>query len=50
LLKELWGPTADTQYVRVYVRQLRNKIEPHPDCPEFIQTETGVGYRLRLPD
>jgi two-component system KDP operon response regulator KdpE len=50
LLKELWGPTADTQYVRVYVRQLRNKIGPHPDCPEFIQTETGVGYRLRLPD
>jgi len=50
LLKELWGPTADTQYVRVYVRQLRNKIEPRPECPEFIQTETGVGYRLRLPD
>jgi two-component system KDP operon response regulator KdpE len=50
LLKELWGPTADTQYVRVYVRQLRNKIEPRPDCPEFIQTETGVGYRLRVPD
>jgi len=50
LLKELWGPPADSQYVRVYVRQLRQKIEPHPDCPEFIQTETGVGYRLRLPD
>jgi len=50
LLKELWGSPADSQYVRVYVRQLRQKIEPHPDCPEFIQTETGVGYRLRLPD
>jgi two-component system KDP operon response regulator KdpE len=50
LLKELWGPTADSQYVRVYVRQLRNKIEPRPDCPEYIQTETGVGYRLRMPD
>ncbi len=50
LLKELWGPTADSQYVRVYVRQLRNKIEQRPECPEFIQTETGVGYRLRMPD
>jgi two-component system KDP operon response regulator KdpE len=50
LLKELWGPTADSQYVRVYVRQLRNKIEARPECPEFIQTETGIGYRLRMPD
>jgi len=50
LLKELWGPTADSQYVRVYVRQLRQKIEPHPDSPEYILTETGVGYRLRVPD
>jgi two-component system, OmpR family, KDP operon response regulator KdpE len=50
LLKELWGPPADPQYVRVYVRQLRQKIEPHPDCPEYILTETGVGYRLRVPD
>jgi two-component system KDP operon response regulator KdpE len=50
LLKELWGPTADSQYVRVYVRQLRNKIEPRPESPEYIQTETGVGYRLRVPD
>ena len=50
LLKELWGPTADSQYVRVYVRQLRNKLEQRPECPEFIQTETGVGYRLRMPD
>jgi two-component system KDP operon response regulator KdpE len=50
LLKELWGPTADSQYVRVYVRQLRNKIERRPECPEYIQTETGVGYRLRMPD
>ena len=50
LLKELWGPTANSQYVRVYVRQLRQKIEPHPDCPEYILTETGVGYRLRVPE
>jgi two-component system KDP operon response regulator KdpE len=50
LLKELWGPSADSQYVRVYVRQLRNKIEARPEYPEFIQTETGIGYRLRMPD
>ena len=50
LLKELWGPPANSQYVRVYVRQLRQKIEPHPDCPEYILTETGVGYRLRVPE
>lgn len=50
LLKELWGPAADSQYVRVYVRQLRNKIEARPERPEFIQTETGIGYRLRMPD
>lgn len=50
LLRELWGPTADSQYVRVYVRQLRNKIEARTEAPEFIQTETGIGYRLRMPD
>lgn len=50
LLRELWGPSADSQYVRVYVRQLRQKIEEHPDSPEYILTETGVGYRLRVPD
>ena len=50
LLQELWGPSADSQYVRVYVRQLRHKIEPHPDSPEYILTETGVGYRLRVPE
>ncbi|WP_045835958.1 response regulator [Hyphomicrobium sp. 99] len=50
LLRELWGPSADSQYVRVYVRQLRQKIEARPDSPEYILTETGVGYRLRIPD
>jgi two-component system, OmpR family, KDP operon response regulator KdpE len=50
LLRELWGPSADSQYVRVYVRQLRQKIEEHPDSPEYILTETGVGYRLHIPD
>jgi len=35
------------QYLRVYVRQLRQKIERSPDEPQYITTETGVGYRLR---
>jgi two-component system KDP operon response regulator KdpE len=50
LLRELWDPSADSQYVRVYVAQLRQKIEPQPNSPEYILTETGVGYRLRIPD
>lgn len=50
LLRELWDPSADSQYVRVYVAQLRQKIEPRPNSPEYILTETGVGYRLRTAD
>ena len=50
LLREVWGGGADTQYLRVYVRQLRSKLEPNPDRPQYILTETGVGYRLRAPD
>ncbi len=47
LLKQIWGDTTDVQYLRVYVRQLRQKIEKTPDQPRYITTETGVGYRLR---
>ncbi len=50
LLKQVWGPAADVQYLRVYVRQLRQKVEQIPDQPQYITTETGVGYRLREPD
>ena len=50
LLKQVWGPAADVQYLRVYVRQLRQKVEQIPDQPHYITTETGVGYRLREPD
>ncbi len=50
LLGELWNNLADTQYLRVYVRQLRQKIEDDVEQPKYIITETGVGYRLRLPD
>jgi len=50
LLKELWNELTDAQYLRVYVRQLRQKIETDPERPHFVLTETGIGYRLRAPD
>jgi two-component system KDP operon response regulator KdpE len=50
LLGELWDHLTDAQYLRVYVRQLRQKIEADPERPQHVLTETGVGYRLRAPD
>jgi two-component system KDP operon response regulator KdpE len=50
LLGELWDDLTDAQYLRVYVRQLRQKIEADPERPQYILTETGIGYRLRSPD
>ena len=50
LLGELWDDLTDAQYLRVYVRQLRQKIEADPERPQYILTETGIGYRLRAPD
>jgi two-component system, OmpR family, KDP operon response regulator KdpE len=50
LLGELWDNLTDTQYLRVYVRQLRQKIEDDVERPHYILTETGIGYRLRAPD
>jgi two-component system, OmpR family, KDP operon response regulator KdpE len=50
LLRELWNDLTDSQYLRVYVRQLRQKIEEDPERPHYILTETGIGYRLRAPD
>jgi two-component system KDP operon response regulator KdpE len=49
LLGELWNDLTDAQYLRVYVRQLRQKIEADPERPHYVLTETGVGYRLRAP-
>jgi len=48
ILTAVWGPAHehDTQYLRVYVGQLRQKIEPNPSDPRFILTEPGIGYRL----
>jgi two-component system, OmpR family, KDP operon response regulator KdpE len=50
LLGELWDDLTDAQYLRVYVRQLRQKIEADPEQPQYVLTETGIGYRLRAPD
>jgi two-component system KDP operon response regulator KdpE len=49
LLRELWDDLTDAQYLRVYVRQLRQKVEGNPERPQYILTETGIGYRLRAP-
>jgi two-component system KDP operon response regulator KdpE len=52
LLGEVWGPgsTERTQYLRVYMGQLRHKLEKNPSRPEYLLTEPGVGYRLKTPD
>ena len=50
LLGELWDDLTDAQYLRVYVRQLRQKIETNLESPQYILTETGIGYRLRPAD
>jgi len=48
LLQEVWGPAHvdHTHYLRIYMRQLREKLEPDPVRPRYLLTETGVGYRL----
>ena len=49
ILAAVWGPahTEDTQYLRVYIGQLRQKIEDKPDDPRVVLTEPGIGYRVR---
>jgi two-component system KDP operon response regulator KdpE len=48
LLAEVWGPThvGQTHYLRIYMKQLRDKLEDDPVQPKYLLTETGVGYRL----
>jgi two-component system KDP operon response regulator KdpE len=48
IMQHVWGAGCDVQYLRTYVRQLRQKIEKDPERPSLIMTETGVGYRLRV--
>ena len=50
VLREVWKVPTDVQYLRIYIKQLRHKVEPDPQQPRYILTETGVGYRLRAPD
>lgn len=50
ILREVWGSETDVQYLRIYIRTLRQKIETNPEQPELIQTEQGVGYRLKTAD
>ena len=51
LLREVWGPAhaEEVQYLRVFIRGLRQKLEDDPTRPKHILTELGVGYRLQLP-
>ena len=52
LLKDVWGPpyAGQTQYLRVYMTQLRHKLEADPARPRFLINEPGVGYRLKIND
>ena len=52
LLHAVWGPSyeAEAHYLRVFINQLRRKIEPEPSRPRYLITEAGVGYRIRSPE
>ena len=49
LLQEVWGPAyeSESNYLRVYVAQLRRKLEPEPSRPKYLLTDPGMGYRFR---
>jgi len=52
LLADVWGPghDADTHYLRIYMKQLREKLERDPVRPRYLLTETGIGYRMVADD
>jgi two-component system, OmpR family, KDP operon response regulator KdpE len=50
ILREVWGSETDVQYLRIYIRTLRQKIEADPQQPKLVLTEQGVGYRLKGAD
>jgi two-component system, OmpR family, KDP operon response regulator KdpE len=50
IMQAIWRAKGDVQYLRIYVRSLRRKLEPNPEQPRYILTETGIGYRLRADD
>jgi two-component system KDP operon response regulator KdpE len=51
LLKEVWGPQygEETNYLRVFMAQVRRKLEPQPSVPRYFITEPGMGYRFEVP-
>jgi two-component system, OmpR family, KDP operon response regulator KdpE len=51
LLQAVWGPDygEETEYLRVFINQLRKKIEPDPQKPRYIHTEPWIGYRFERP-
>jgi len=49
ILESIWGSQSDVQYLRIYIRALRQKLEDDPAQPRYILTEQGVGYRLKAP-
>ncbi len=51
LLKEVWGPQygEETNYLRVFIAQVRRKLEPQPSTPRYFITEPGMGYRFQVP-
>ena len=52
LLKEVWGPQygEETNYLRVFIAQVRRKLEPRPSNPRYFITEPGMGYRFQIPE
>lgn len=52
LLREVWGPQygEETNYLRVFMAQIRRKLEPRPATPRYFITEPGMGYRFELPE
>ena len=52
ILQAVWGPDygSEVQYLRVFIKQLRKKLEPDPGRPRYILTEPWLGYRFRMPD
>jgi len=52
ILEQIWGPSfaEESQYTRVYVGQLRKKLEEDPSNPQLIITESGIGYRLMVEE
>ena len=52
ILREVWGPaySEESNYLHVYISQLRRKIEADPARPRYVLTQPGVGYRLAPPD